>query len=376
MARMTNGWRLAAAAAFSLLLNGGAYAQEADAKADARMMFEEALKQKKTGKLDDAIKTFEKAIRKDRSVLSEDDDGLVGMLRNSYLKQLASAPEDVQILEGLGFISAVCDSNGTKAIEYYSKITQLTKDEGVRARTQQLIDRLKAQVDATKQQSEDFSSRSREERLKTWSEMEKNDALAAQSEINTQREGRLAELYRTREEKEARIPQLEDEVGNLDEEADRWKRMYLSTNDRRYKRKEDKADADVESKKKEIERLKVEIEKTKQEIDKLTKEDPTAVASKVGTASGSGDGNGSTMTPDDPNASANPSGVMVSPDDPTVVRPDGTTGLGSPQDPSLAPAPGTVPASGTDPALPPANSPDFPPDPGSEPASGAASPGK
>ena len=400
MARMTNGWRLAAAAALSLFLAGGACAQEADVKADARLLFEEALKQKKSGKLEDAVKTFEKAIRKDRSVLSEDDDGLVGMLRNSYALRLASAPEDIQLLEGMGFISAVCDSNLPKAIELYGKIITLTPDEAVKARTQQLVDRLTAQVDAARQQTDEFSSRSREERLKTWSEMEKSDALAAQAEINAQREGRLADLYRTREEKESRIPQLEDEVGSLDDERERWHRMYLNTNDRRYKRKEDKAEADVEAKKKEIERLKSDVEKAKEEIYKLTKEDPTAVANKTGTATGGPTGVGAPMTPDDPNAAANPdgsmsttpppdgfpgdpgvnpapgpdsgapapTGVLVSPDDPTVVRPDGTTGLDNPSDPG-APS-GVASGTGSDAGAMPPSNPDFPSDaaPGQSPS--------
>ncbi|MBF0544983.1 MAG: hypothetical protein HQM08_11140 [Candidatus Riflebacteria bacterium] len=238
---------------------------------DAKVLFDEAIKLKQKGQAEKAIKTFEKAIRTNRGILAEDDSGLIADLRDYYGKKLEKNSKDVEVLEAMGFISAVCDSDLKKSIEFYSQVESLTKDDGEKEKISHMLDRLRAQYEATRQITDEHTSKAREERLKSWSEMEKQDALAAQGEAKGQMHEKLSDLYRKKDDLTARIPQLEDDLKELEKESERDHRMYYTTNDRRYRRKEFRSDDELNAKKAELENAKKEVEKSEKEIEELTK---------------------------------------------------------------------------------------------------------
>ncbi len=317
------------------------------AASEGRKQYEEALKLKRSGKWDEAIQTYEKAIRIDRGVLGEDDEGLMTALQKMYETRLASDPENLYLLEGLGYISAVGFSDFEKAVRYYQKVVELSKDQAVKERTENLIQRLRAQADLARQMAADSSSKSREDRIKQWAELEKNDAAAAAAEKAQQREEKLSELYAKRDDLEARMPQIEDEIKNLQEDVDHNRRMYLNSNDRTYKRRQDRLEDDLESKKRELQRIKDDLIKVNSDITK--------------TAGESNDSPPPNKPPQPPDGTT----TSPAPGDPNLP-PDPN----NPSDPSAQPQPG-------DPSLPPMQSPDFPPDPGAgspPPADGSAPP--
>ncbi|MBF0409441.1 MAG: hypothetical protein HQM10_19030 [Candidatus Riflebacteria bacterium] len=289
---------------FCLTLASYLYSQEDGGTIeDARILFEEALKHKKKGESEKAVKTFERALRTNRGILSEDDMGLISELRSYYTKKLEKNPNDLELLETMGFISAVCDSDLKKAIEYYADVESKTKDEGEKTRLSHTLERLRAQYEAIRQNVEDVSAKIREERLKGWAEMEKQDALAAQSEAKSQLEGKISELYRRKDDLSARIPQLEDELKDAEAEEERSHRMYYATNDRRYRRKENRAEELLTSKRNEIERTRKELEKSEKEIEELTKkaeemEKKSGQGGKTGTDTSTTDTNGQQPSPD------------------------------------------------------------------------------
>ncbi|HNV69855.1 MAG TPA: hypothetical protein PKO06_09170 [Candidatus Ozemobacteraceae bacterium] len=310
------------------------------AATEGRKQYEEALKLKRSGKWDDAIQMYEKAIRADRSILGDDDEGLMTALQKTYETKLASDSENLYLLEGLGYISAVGFSDFDKAIRYYQKVVELSKDEAVKERTGNLIERLRAQADLAKQMTADVSAQSREDRIKQWAELEKQDAAAAQAEKSQQREEKLSELYTKRDDLEARMPQIEDEIKNLQEDVDHNRRMYLNSNDRTYKRRQDRLEDDLESKKRELQRIKDDLVKTNSDITKTAGE-------KLETA------------PAKPNPPTSPDATTPggAPDPNLPPDPNQPVDPNNPPDPSAQPQPG-------DPSLPPMQSPDFPPDPG------------
>ncbi|MFZ2958630.1 MAG: hypothetical protein WA705_17210 [Candidatus Ozemobacteraceae bacterium] len=409
MRRPITGWRVAAFFAFTSLVPMGfipsgvpVFAEETskmEAKQDAKLLFNEALRLKKAGKFQEAAENFEKALRKDRAILGEDDDGLIKILRDMYSKRLAAAPEDVAVLEAMGFISAVCESDFPKAIEYYTKVEALSKIPQVKSRTTSLIERLKAQIEAGTGYQTEYSGKAREERLKSWSEMEKQEALAAQSEAAAQREAKLAEMYRSREEKDARIPQIEDELKALDEEIARNHRMYLNSNDRWYKRKQDTGEREFAAKKDEAAKLKQDLDKLNAEIDKMSKEDPNKQGASAASSGNGGQGeavepgteNGTNTTGNPDSSAASGTGTDVSgganPPDATNggsgatgavtdSSAGGTSGGNGDTDSGSGTSSGTTTSTETssgastatsseiDPALPPVDSPDFPKDMG------------
>ena len=183
--------------------------QDDESLQDAKVLFQEALKLRKEGKGADALRTFEKSIRMNRGVLSEDDQGLVQELREEYSRKLASAPEDVALLEGMAFIHAVCESDYAKAVELYSKVLAKATDPEVKTRTERLIERLRGLQEANRSTTDDIAARHREERVKAWAEMEKHDDLAAKAEAK-RLEAAKAEAARLREEL---TQQAREEVG-------------------------------------------------------------------------------------------------------------------------------------------------------------------
>ena len=315
-----------------------------EASGDGRAKYEEALKLKRTGKWDEAIQTYEKAIRVDRSILGEDDEGLMTALQKSYETRLASDPENLYLLEGLGYISAVGFSEFDKAIRYYQKVSELSKEQAVKDRTDTLIERLRAQADLAKQMVADSASKSREERIKQWAELEKQDANAAEADKSQKREERLSELYSKRDDIEARLPQMEDEIKALQEDAEHNKRMYLNSNDRTYKRRQDRLEDDMEGKKRDLKKLKDELITINADITKVAGEKTETPKADPG------------KTPGTPGETGQPPG------DPNAVP---SSDPNAPVDPAAQPG---------DPNLPPLQSPDFPPDPNAGGSTPPASP--
>ncbi|HEY9071242.1 MAG TPA: hypothetical protein VIV61_13375 [Candidatus Ozemobacteraceae bacterium] len=300
---------------------------------DAKLLYKQAVDLKATGKADEAIATYEKAIRMNRGILSEDDKGLIGLLRSKYEKKLESSPDDLDALEGMGFVQAVCYADMAKAIACYEKVLALAKEERVKTKTANLLERLKAMQEATQRQSDEITAQMREERLKGWSEMEKQERLAAQHEESQDRATRYAQATQRREQLDTRIPQLEEEIKNLEEEYNKANRLWYTLKDSRYDRRRDRFEKDLEEKRRELTKAKSDFERVTADIEKMEKEMP-ADGSQSGAAT-------------------------------ATAQPD----IGE-----QPPTSGETPA---DPALPAGDNPDFPPqnpptggDTGGEPAGG------
>lgn len=83
-------------------------AGDAVSRESAEILFEEALELKRSGNLTDALDSFAKAIRSDRSILANDDQGLIEALKKDCEAKLKTSPDDIKVLELLGFVHAVC----------------------------------------------------------------------------------------------------------------------------------------------------------------------------------------------------------------------------------------------------------------------------
>ena len=262
------------------------WAQETDIRVEAKSLFAEALKLKKAGKTEDAAKTFENAVRKDRSILGEDDNGLITLLREMYAKRVSASPEDGEALEGMGFVASVCDADYAKAIEHYSKAVSLTSDDQTKTRLTGLIDGFKAQLAATGGSSSATSSSTGTtgnspnppDEVQMPASGTGNPGANDPAEATARREAKVNDLTRSKEEKENRLPQLEAEIKTVEEEIERNHRMYLSSNDRRYKRKEDAGEQEVATKKRQIEKLRKEIDRLGDNLDHLSKGEPEKAA--------------------------------------------------------------------------------------------------
>ncbi|MBI3038264.1 hypothetical protein HYY75_04305, partial [bacterium] len=316
---------------------------------------------KKAGNLEEAIKLYEKAIRADRAVLSEDDFGLIEALRKDYEVRFASSPLDLNLIEGMGFIYAVCFSNLKKALEFYKKLYSLSSDERIKARTQFLIDRLTVQLEMSHQIQSDALSKNREERLKEWNEMEKQERLAAQNEKANQQSERLSELYRSRDDFNARLPQIEDQVKYLEEELDRTDGLWHATNNRMYRRKRETAKDELDAKKKELEGSKKKVEEIENEINRISKAMEAEAAATQKMPNPDNPENTVPTSGEDNLGVSNPSNTpFVTPSN-GPSQPDTSTSIGS-EVPSTTNAVETPlpPVGGDqDPALP-TESPDFP----------------
>ncbi len=359
---------------------------------DANQLFREALALKKEGKAAAACATFEKAMRTHRGILAEDDDGLLHMLQKSHEARLASAPTDVHVLEGLGFIHSVGLGENDKALEYYKRLLALVKDEKVRQKTQYLVDRLQAEKDMARQYHADLSAKAREERLREWAEIEKQQALATIGDQKADIETRLAEAQSRKDQLGARVPQLEDELKDLREADDRNTRLWHTMNNERYRREYRAARERLGVAERELTDVKRQLNQATEEVKMLSKNleiiskqaadrakaaaggtslsvtpphDPAASGSAAvsGTDDGSAAAHGS--APGDPGAG---SGGEGSPTD--TASDAGAAGAGSGEvgsgDAGSEAATGSATGSGADPAIPPealgsgAENPDFP----------------
>lgn len=234
---------------------GPSWVAHADADA-AAMLYEDAVDLKNEGKLDEAIEAYANAIRTNRSVLAHDDHGLIEDLLNDSLTRLEQSPNDVKLLETLGFVYAVCYSDNANAIKYYQKVYDLVEDEAVKERTESLIARLQATAQVIESYQEEVASQMRQERLETWSEMERVDRFGSDVAQAQEQSRQLSDLYREKEGLEARLPQLEEELNQLNEDYDRANRLWHTLNDSLYERRRRRLKNDIEEKELEVRQAK------------------------------------------------------------------------------------------------------------------------
>lgn len=223
---------------------------------DARLLYNNAIKLKEGGKLDEAAKEYEKAIRKDRSILAEDDKGLIDILIKYHEKRLEQEPNNIKSLESLGFLYAVCYSDYSKAIQFYEKLLSRISDKTAIERTKFLIDRLRILSETSTKVEQENIQAMREERVKGWAELEKQEKLNRELERKYADAAILVDLTKQKEELEARIPQLEDELKSLQEEYKKANRLWHTLGDDRYDRKRDRLRKEIEYKEQELQNLK------------------------------------------------------------------------------------------------------------------------
>ena len=242
-------------ASIDLELNKAVYAQEAEAnpeslKEEAEILFEDAIALKKQGKIADAIEIYAKAIRKSRSILAFDDEGLIAALQKDRENKLAQDPKNVELLETLGFIAAVCFSDSENALKYYQQVYDLVEDDKVKEKTSMLMERIKATAEVQSSVQSEYASQLREERLKAWSEMEKVEKFGATEAQNQANAEKLSEMYKNKDSLKNRVPQIEKELQELQDERDKANRMWHTLKDDLYQRRRRRLDDDIEAKKK------------------------------------------------------------------------------------------------------------------------------
>ncbi|MBR4570056.1 MAG: hypothetical protein IKO19_05245 [Candidatus Riflebacteria bacterium] len=243
---------------------------------EAKMLYDDAIGLKKKGKLKEAINSYVKALRKDRTILAFDDDGLIEASYKDSVAKLEESPEDVKLLEVCGFLASVGYSDNKTAITYYEKIVQLVDDEGVKERTNNLIERLRSVAEAQSAYDSTMAEEQRDERVKTWAEMEKIDDFAEESSKATARAEKLNDAYSERESLQNKIPQLEDELKELQESYDKADRLWYTLKDELYERRRRRLKNDLLAKKEEISSAKSQLSSIERTVAKLEKEDEAA----------------------------------------------------------------------------------------------------
>ena len=268
------------ATAFSLItpsLHNGvnvAFGQEETTISDeAQMLYEDAIDLNKKGKKSEAITSYIQALRKDRTVLALDDDGLIEASYKDCLAKLEKSPEDIKLLETCGFLASVGFSDNITAITYYEKIVELVEDENVKDRTRNLIERLKATAEAQQTYDSAVAASLRDERIRSWSEMEKNDAAMQERADANERASKLNEAYSSREELQNRIPQLEQELQEIQEDYDKADRLWYSLKDELYERRRRRLKRDIAAKKEELTKARNELKEIEADVKTIEKED-------------------------------------------------------------------------------------------------------
>jgi tetratricopeptide (TPR) repeat protein len=237
---------------------------------------QEALAFQKAGRLWEAAQSFAKAVRQDRAILREDDHGLVEVLRQGYQAQLERHPRDPVALEGLGFVAAVCDGDPVKGLDYYHRALEAAPDEATRKRLQSYVDHLRATVAAAR-----AAPPTPPPTLTASPPHHDPDPVAppppttASGPSLEERKQELERLSARKGQLEARLESLEDDLKRLEDENDKHRRRYLSSNDRRYKRKEEAGEKAIEEKKQELDRTRREIAELEEQIQRLTQAPPS-----------------------------------------------------------------------------------------------------
>ncbi|PKL46246.1 MAG: hypothetical protein CVV42_17090 [Candidatus Riflebacteria bacterium HGW-Riflebacteria-2] len=248
-------------------------AADASSRENAEILFEEALELKRTGNMAGAIDSFARAIRMDRSILANDDQGLIEALKADCEEKLKAAPEDVKILELLGFVHAVCYSDYPAAIACYQKVYDLVSDQTIKDRTASLIERLKLSSEVQQNYQQEVTASLRDERLKSWSEMERVDRFGEESARMQEKSADLAEAYKAKDELANRVPQLEQELNELQSEYDKANRLFYSMSDNAlYERRRRRLKDDIAVKEKEVEAARAELQEAESSAAELEKE--------------------------------------------------------------------------------------------------------
>jgi vacuolar-type H+-ATPase subunit I/STV1 len=246
------------------------YAQ--NIKEEAQSSYNSAIQLKAKGDGVGAVKAFEKALRLDRTVLALDDDGLVDMLKEYVEKELERAPKEVKLLETMGFIQAVCFSDNAAAIGYYEQVIELVDDKNVKEKTRNLIDRLKATEEMLASYRGEVTAQLRDERLRAWSEMEKNEKFAEEQYEKDQRASNLQQAFSDREELQNIVPQLEDELAELQEAYDKANRLWFSLKDELYERRRRRLKDDISAKEAELSKAKSQLNSAERLVSSLESE--------------------------------------------------------------------------------------------------------
>lgn len=333
-------------------LVSGLYAQQESAtaeaaKEDAQILYDEALDLKKQGNMPAAIESYAKAMRLDRSILALDDSGLIEAMKKDCEEKLLKTPDDVKLLETLGFVFAVCYSDHKSAITCYEKVFNLVTDETVKERTASLIERLRETEQAQSSYQQEVSAQLRDERLKTWSEMEKIDKFGSEAGATQEKSGQLAEAYKQKDSLKNKVPQLETELKELQEEYDKANRLWFSLKDDLYERRRRRLKDDIAAKETELASARNELEEIEATTTNLERELSSVEKEKEASPVRSYEEN----TPVDPgseNGGAEPAPVTQPPSN-DYGSPDGQPADGQPVD--VQP--------GTEEPLP-ADNPDFP----------------
>lgn len=249
-----------------------AQAAEIEIQEEANILYQEAIEQKKQGNLEKAVEAYHQAMRKDRAILAFDDEGLIEALKNDCETKLAKDPDDVKTIETLAFVNAVCYSDYDEAIKNYQRVVELVKDDAVKEKTENLIERLKATADAQQQYQTQVAQELREERLKSWSEMERIERFGEEAAESQAKAQELAEKYKEKDSLKNRVPQLEQELKDLQEEYDKANRLWYSLKDDLYNRRRRRLDDDIIEKKKELEEAREELEEVESTTAQLERE--------------------------------------------------------------------------------------------------------
>ena len=300
-----------------------AWAQEETAEAaankeDAQILFSEALDLKKAGKMPEAIDTFARAMRLDRSILAQDDQGLIEALKKDCEEKLLKTPDDVKLLETLGFVHAVCYSDHKSAIECYEKVFNLVTDEKVKERTASLIERLRETDMAQSSYQQEVSAQLRDERLKSWSEMEKLEKFGEETAANQAKSAQLAEAYKQKDSLKNKIPQLEEELKDLQEQHAKAKRLWYSLKDDLYDRRKGRLEDDIAAKEAELSKARSELEEIESTSATLERELSAVEKEKEASPIRSYDENSATEPPqegDEPPAQPPSNDYGAPPDD-------------------------------------------------------------
>ncbi|MDD3000278.1 MAG: hypothetical protein PHF29_00805 [Candidatus Riflebacteria bacterium] len=238
-------------------------------KDEAQILYEEAMNYKQQNNNEKAVETYEKALRADRAVLAFNDDGLVEMLRDSVKTRLEKEPENVKLWETMGFIQAVCYSDNKSAIESYEKVVTLVTDENVKERTRALIDRLRETEEILASYKTEVTSQLRDERLKSWSELEKSEKFAEDQAEKEQRASRLEQAYKDKEELQNVVPQLEEELKELQDAYDKANRLWFALNDELYERRRRRLKDQIAEKEQEVASAKSRLQRAESESASL-----------------------------------------------------------------------------------------------------------
>jgi len=254
-----------------------AYAQEssdaASTREDAEILYDEAINFKKKGNMQQAIDSYARAMRLDRSILASDDHGLIEALKADCLEKLKNNPDDVKTLETLGFVHAVCYSEYEEAIACYERVFNLVKDEKVKDRTQSLIDRLRETASVQQNFKAEVSSRLRDERLKSWSELERAERFGEQASRMQEKSQQLVESYKAKDSLKNRVPQLEKELQDLKDEYDKANRLFYSVSDKDlYERRRRRLKDQIAEKEEEVSGAKEELREVEETASVLERE--------------------------------------------------------------------------------------------------------